>query len=57
MLDDLDDVEDSPIPLSPNDIGSIINLIKKEFYNSFLTIGMIYQILLYWQVYWILDLK
>src|SRR5205085_2679994 len=21
-------------PLSPNDIGSIINLIKKEFYNS-----------------------
>ena len=57
MLDDLDDVEDSPILLLPNDIGSIINLIKKEFYNSFLTIGMIYQILLYWQVYWILDLK
>ena len=34
MLDDLDDVEDSPIPLSPNDIGSIINLIKREFYDS-----------------------
>ena len=36
MLDDfdLDNVEESPTPLSPNDIGSIINLIKKEFYNS-----------------------
>ena len=36
MLDDfdLDNVEKSPTPLSPNDIGSIINLIKKEFYNA-----------------------
>ena len=34
MLNDLDNVGEPPTPLSPNDIGSIINLIKNEFYNS-----------------------
>jgi len=32
--DDFDDVEDPLTPLSPNDIGPVINLVKKEFYNS-----------------------
>ncbi|CAI2194845.1 10830_t:CDS:2, partial [Funneliformis geosporum] len=36
--DDFDNVEDSLTSLSPNNIGLIINLVKKEFYNSLFTI-------------------
>src|SRR5215469_11526667 len=35
LEDDLDDMDEDPLtPLSHNNIDSIINLIKKEFYNS-----------------------